>query len=427
MKTVATGFLLLTILGVTGSWLVSPNEPVSPPKDAARAALPVTTMVLEPVSSITRNRQFTGTVVAARRTRLAFERSARLLQVQFDEGQHVSEGATLAVIDQRQLAAEVTELQAGIEQQKAVLDELIKGPRAELIASARADLAAESADVELRKATYDRTQGLFDRRATSAQALDEVRLAWKAAVARRDAVSRKLDELVAGTRKEQITAQRAVVAALEAKLAQRQIDVEDSELKAPFSGTIVRRFADEGDMLSPQQPVLELLEADQLEARVGVPSSLIDSLDLEGYVVMTSGQSEVTGRIRNVVSQVDAATRTQTVVIDIDNPVESGLADGALIRLQFDETHAVEGYRVPLTALASGSRGLWSLYVLETDKRDPSHSIVAARAVEVLHTNGDTAVVRGAIYQHERIIVDGVHRVVPGQRVSDVNLATEKS
>jgi len=432
MKTIALGILLAALLGAAGTWLaiVPDDGPATVVTDPQRDALPVRTMELEKLSAITRDREFAGTVLAARRSRLAFQRSARLMKVLVDEGQSIAAGDVLAVIDQRQLSARVTELEAGIQQQQAFLKELTEGPRKQTIASMQANLDAMSADVDLQKATLDRTQGLFRRKATSAQALDEVQLAWKASVARRDSVARQLDELNAGTRQEKIDAQDAVLTGLKAQLSQLQIDVTDSELKAPFAGTVVKRFADEGDMLSMQQPVLELLETSNLEAHVGVPSSLVSTLERDAYFVLTSGNQKCSGRIRDVLSQVDPQTRTQTVILSILESDSSGLADGALVRLSLQETQAVEGFQVPLTALASGSRGLWTLYVVEAaeGKSRPhgNESIIAPRAVEVLHTDGDSAVVRGAVYEGETIVADGVHRVVSGQRVTIQPTAAEE-
>ena len=426
MRMIAAGIILLTLLGFTGARLNSSRESPAVVENTDRTALPVKTLVLEPITSLTRERQFSGTIVAARRTRLAFERSARLERVLVDDGQQVEKGQLLAVIDQRQLLAQMAELSAGIRQQRAVLDELNSGPRPETIASARADLDALSADVELRKATLERTQNLYERKATSEQSLDEERLAWKAAVARRDAVSKKLDELTAGTRTEQIAAQEAIVAGLEAQLQRLQIDVADSEVKAPFAGTVVKRMADEGDMLTAEQPIVELVETDKLEAHIGVPPALIRTMDRNTYYILSVDGLEVTGRIRDVIAQVDPATRTQTVVLDIDDAHVQNLADGQLARLKFSETQTIEGFRVPLTSLASGSRGLWSIYVLETDPNEPGRQVVRTRTVEVLHTDGDSAVIRGTVYAGDHVVAEGVHRVVPGQAVSDTTTVAEK-
>ena len=415
MKTIAAILSLLAVLGVTGGLLVSSHIGNADDVEKVEAALPVNVVAVQPVSSVTREREFTGSVIAARRTRLAFERPARLVEAVVDEGDDVAEGQVLARIDQRQLRTQRSELNARLKQQKAILAELISGPRRETIAATQAELAARAADVELRKATFDRSQNLFNRKGTSAQELDEVRLAWKSAAARQDALQRQLDELEAGTRVEQLEAQKALIDGIEAQLERLDIDITDSELKAPFSGTVIKRFGDEGDLLSAQQPLFEILETGRLEARIGVPSRLIASLADREYFVLTANELEFTGQLRNVVAQVDPATRTQTVVISIDDSFPDGIADGQLVRMKVNEKVEANGFQVPVTALASGSRGLWNVYAVEDDA--DSGTVVRNRVVEVLHTDGEQAIVRGALYEGERIVVDGIHRVVPGQTV----------
>ena len=168
-------------------------------------------------------------------------------------------------------------------------------------------------------------------------------------------------------------------------------------------------------MLSAQQPLFEILETGRLEARIGVPSRLIASLADREYFVLTANELEFTGQLRNVVAQVDPATRTQTVVISIDDSFPDGIADGQLVRMKVNEKVEANGFQVPVTALASGSRGLWNVYAVEDDA--DSGTVVRNRVVEVLHTDGEQAIVRGALYEGERIVVDGIHRVVPGQTV----------
>ena len=418
MKTILT-IVVVTLLGATGMWFVRSDDSATAEPSVERETLPVETQVLKPVTSILRERQFSGTVVAARRTRMAFERSARLVEVLVDEGDVVTEGQVLARIDQRQLQTQVDRVNAELSQQRAVLAELTVGPRKETIAAMKAESQALKADVDLRLATLKRVDGLYKRNATSAQSVDEAELAWKSFAAKRDAVLKQLEELEAGTRIEKIAAQEAMVAGLEARLASLKIDVGDSELKASFEGTIVNRTADEGDMLSPQQPVFELLETGRMEARIGIPSALVGELNREEYYVLTAGHVEVTGKIRSVLAQVEQETRTQTVVIEIDKANAGQLADGQLIRMAFELQIQVEGFEIPLAALASGSRGLWSVYVVEPVEGGASQQTVVARSVEVLHTDGSMVVVRGAIYEGEKIVTNGVHRVVPGQVVID--------
>lgn len=440
MKTKTATFVILAVLGAAGTWMFAmPVDAMTGETfDASETAvLPVAAIPLEAITSMKRQRQFTGVAVAARRSSLAFERTARLLQVLVDEGQRVEATQVLAILDQRHLEARMDQLNADVAQQTAVLEELTSGPRQELIASTRAELAALTADEELSQATFQRADKLFERNATSIQQLDEARLSWKSAAARTAAMQKRLEELQTGTRQERIDAQRAVVASLEAQRRQLQYDLDDSQLKAPFSGIVVRRMADEGDMLNPQQPVLELLETTKMEARIGVPSALVGQLDRDGYHVLTTDALSVTGRIRDVIAQIDPATRTQTVVLDIDAEHCESLADGQLIRLNFQETQPVQGFRVPLTALANASRGLWSVYVVETANRSSNSEseteaemqfpVIRARTVEVLHSDGQYAVIRGTIYAGEQIVANGVHRVSPDQHVRLVQAESPES
>ncbi|MEZ6126949.1 MAG: hypothetical protein R3C49_27850 [Planctomycetaceae bacterium] len=122
-----------------------------------------------------------------------------------------------------------------------------------------------------------------------------------------------------------------------------------------------------------------------------------------------------------MIGVVDPVTRTRTVLIDLDDGESAQLADGQLIRMQLEESIPTEGFQVPITSLASGSRGLWAVYAAEpvtAELRDSTERIVRSRPVEVLHSDAQTAVVRGALKSGDLIVADGVHRVVPGQRVT---------
>ncbi len=170
--------------------------------------------------------------------------------------------------------------------------------------------------------------------------------------------------------------------------------------------------------------MFELIETGNLEARIGVPSALLPGLKAQEYVILNADGHEITGRLKSVVPQVDPATRTQVAVITIDSTEVPLLADGQLIRLHLEEKLKLAGFEVPVVALAKAPRGLWSVYVIEPDESSTGIGTIAARSVELLHMDSQTAVVRGAISGDERIIASGIHRIVPGQKVNWTKAAT---
>ena len=73
------------------------------------------------------------------------------------------------------------------------------------------------------------------------------------------------------------------------------------------------------------------------------------------------------------------------------------------------------GFWIPSSTLSRGRRGLWSVLVLQP--ADDGKQKAQKRDVEVLHTSGDRALVRGTLDDGDVVIASGAHRVAPGQAV----------
>ncbi|MEZ6040923.1 MAG: efflux RND transporter periplasmic adaptor subunit [Planctomycetaceae bacterium] len=379
--------------------------------------MPVEVDTLRHVTQASRQLVFTGTLRAARRSGLGFERSGRLEQVFVDEGESLRKGEPIANLDQRQLQIQIRETQARLAQQQAVLDELTAGPRKETIEAAAAELDALKAEAELRQLTLTRTQELSKRDAAARQNVDDALFGWKMMAAKRDSAARRLEELTAGTRAEQIAGQQASVQILESQLERLRLEEKDSTLLAPFDGIVVQRLADEGTMLTAQQSVIELLETGRMEAHIGIPTAVVPVVRASEYLVLSVDGRDLTGNLRQVLPQVDPTTRTQSAIIDLRGE-NAFLADGQIVKLRLSESMDTDGYRVPVSALSSGSKGLWSLAVVETTEE--GREIVRLRPVEVVLTEGETVVVRGAVDGGERFVRQGAHRLTDGQRIHQI-------
>jgi hypothetical protein len=112
--------------------------------------------------------------------------------------------------------------------------------------------------------------------------------------------------------------------------------------------------------------------------------------------------------------EIDESTRTAAVVFQFD-PGQRLLV-GQLARLALQQRVDTKGIWLPTSALVKGIRGLWSCFAVEKT-HDRGAYEVRRRDVEVLHTEADRVFVRGTINDGDRIIKDGVQRVVPGQLV----------
>jgi len=59
-----------------------------------------------------------------------------------------------------------------------------------------------------------------------------------------------------------------------------RVKLEQTKIRAPFSGFIQNRFLDSGTVVSPGIPIIEIIDSTGVEAHVSIPSSVIESLEV---------------------------------------------------------------------------------------------------------------------------------------------------
>ncbi|MEM8864528.1 MAG: efflux RND transporter periplasmic adaptor subunit [Planctomycetota bacterium] len=419
-KGVLWSALIVTALGVGVPPLAQSlaADEAAPPAERSQAAMPVQVMVATPSDSYSVQRAYTGTLVAARRSELAFERPGKVIRLLVDEGDRVKAGQLLAELDRRRLIASKQTVEAELAEAKAVLAELVKGPRDEAIATAAAEVRTLQADRDVAERNLRRRRQLVETSAISREEYDESFFATKAAAARVVAAEKKLEELETGTRVERVDAQKARVAALQASLADVNHEIEDTQLVAPFAGSITQRRMDEGAIAPMGTPVFDLIEDNRLEAWVGVPVESASRLNVGDPVKVVINRRQHDARVKSLRSELDPTTRTQNVVLEVLPAEGERLVAGQVARILLAETINKSGIWAPTSALTPHRRGLWAVYVVDGD--GPNQTI-AKRDVELLHTEGDRSFVRGTLQAGDRIVVAGGHKVVAGQRVAIVN------
>ena len=306
--------------------------------------------------------EYAGRVTSRRKSQLGFERGGRLERLLVDDGDRVQAGRPAR--GARHPRARRAPARAG-------------GPAAPGRGPARTA-----------KRTTHRQRQLFDSSHTSE--------------ARYDAAL--FDE----------RARDAAHEAARAALASVDVALELSRIEAPYAGVLTARYADEGTVVAPGEPLFELIEDGALEARIGVPPETAASLEPgTRYDITVAGRS-FEARLHATLPSVEPDTRT----VDRALP-PAGARAGHRGRRARARLRGAAGSGPGLLAAdhgpAESRRGLWSAYVVS-----PASDGVATldrRQLEVLHAEADRAFVRGTLREGERVVASGVHRLVPGQRV----------
>ncbi|MCF6446065.1 efflux RND transporter periplasmic adaptor subunit [Nereida sp. MMG025] len=299
-------------------------------------------------------RQFVGQIESAASVPLSFELGGRLSDLLVEEGQTIKAGQLIARLDTA----------------------LLKAEQERLIASR----AALTAQLDLAQSRLARATALRKDGFASVEAVDQ-------ATATRD-------ELISRTQE------------VDAALSTVAINLEKSELFAPFDGRIGMRNVDGGETLAAGAPILTLIETTAPQVRVGLPLS-IDIAALQSPEIVVQGRTYDAVLLR-VRPDIDPVTRTQTAIFSLnsDDAPAFGQTATVVVTTPVDQV----GTWLPLDAMQQGVGGYWTVLTVDDNT-------VRQASVEVLHAEATRAFVRGTFQDGARMIATGAHRVVPGQRV----------
>ncbi|NER19901.1 MAG: efflux RND transporter periplasmic adaptor subunit [Symploca sp. SIO1C2] len=391
--------------------------------------IPVETTVAIPVNSYQVERSYTGTIIPRRSSSLSFEIAGKLTQITVDGGDRVEPGTPLAFLDTSTLKIKQQELFAQRKQLVAQLKEMQAGSRAETIAAARASVRQLSQQLQLARQKSARRESLYQEGAISREQQDEAANEASTLQARLDNAQSQLDELIVGTRPERIEAQEALIEQQDANIANLEVELKKSILQAPFAGTVSARLVDEGTVVGAGQSILKLVENNQLEAHIGVPVNAAAKIKVGNTFTLQIEQKNYQAQVGSILPEVDPQTLTVTIVFKLTQGGVAEVVPGQVAKLQLTETINHPGYWLPITALVEGERGLWSCYVLGEKQNvaasDQAVFPVKQQDVEVLYTQSDRVLVRGTLQPNQQVIVDGIHRIIPGQIVSVSNGKTK--
>lgn len=210
-------------------------------------------------------------------------------------------------------------------------------------------------------------------------------------------------ETDAQTRLAQLQAARAELRAIE-------LEIGNTTLQAPISGTISRIIADIGSFVSPGGEVLEIVNNDPLIAVVNVQQSEVANLrtGMEAQVRFIGGDTRE-GQVRFISPIADAATRTFRVEVEIANPdgaIPAGLS--AEVAIPFA---TVSAHRVSAALGRLGEDGRIGIHIVDDD------NTIRFVPIEVVRARSDGIWVTG-LPDEARIVTISQGSLAPGQEVT---------
>jgi len=331
---------------------------------------------------ITETSEFVGRIQAPNRVALVARDTAFLEKQLFTEGAEVNKGDLLYVLEQPPFQADLAAKQATVQQLQAQLQ--------------NATIA------------FNRAASLLHTPAGQQSNVDDARAT--------------------------MLAYAAQVANAQAQARQSEINLGYTEIRAPISGKIGRTSVTTGNVVSPSSGTLTTIVS-QDPMYVVFPISLRTGLELRERYANKGGFGAVlirlrlpdgrmygqTGTLNFVDNTISQSTDTIILRGTITNPplheakigqaTVRELADGEFVTVLLEGVEPVEVLTIPRAAVLSDQQGDF-VYTVDAQNR------AQQTRIQLGQSTPSTATVLSGLTEGERVVIDGVQRVHPGQAVS---------
>lgn len=339
-----------------------------------------------------------------------------------EQGTTVTKGEVIAVLERSALeaavkAAEAAQLRAKIQAKPEVIEGQIQQTRA-AAAAAKAQLADLEKNMTDLVRDKDRATSLSRDGVISVQMRDKAVTAHEASIekakALRAEVSRAETAVVLAEAQTRESAEAAVAGA-DAALQQVQATLNDATIAAPISGVVCTKHVEEGDMVGPMTPLVQIMDVGTVKVTGGISerhfSALAPGKTKVRVRVDAYPGEEFEGTVYQVSPSIDRVTRTVGVEIRIPNPncrLKPGMFARLDLVLQRRENVAV----VPDSALLRAGEESFAFVV--------NGSTAHRRVLKLGLAEGPRHEVLEGVKPGDLIVVRGQHMLKDGDTVKVV-------
>lgn len=325
-------------------------------------------------------------------------------KIYVDIGDRVHAGQLLAELEVPEMTAQVEGAQAGVQRSQ---EEILRARSA--VTRAEADHAALHAAAQRLQQASDARPGLIAQ-----QELEDAQAKDNSSGAEVEAA------------KSELSAMEQALGGAQAEHRHYASLADYSHITAPFDGIVTWRYADTGALLQAgtsnagSMPVVKLAQVNVLRLRLPVPESLAGYVHIgdEAKIHVQANGQEITGKVIRTTGELDLATRSMQVEIDLPNS-DGKLTPGMYADVTLDIQRSANGLTVPVNAVDRSQSAPFALVVNEQGR-------IEKKTIRLgMETPNRVEVVDG-LKEGERVVVANLSSFSPGEAVDAREIGAEK-
>ncbi len=339
--------------------------------------------------------------------------NAPIRTISVRKGDSVAANQVLATLESRDVAAARQEAQAAVQDAEANLQKIESGTLPTDIEKARGDVENAQATLNQAQKVYDRRSELYKEGAIPGRELLQSETDLAQAKTAYEVARRTLDLLQRQSATKDIAMARSRVEQARARLAAANAQVQYTDLRSPFAGTITDQMQYPGDMAAPGTPTFTIMDVSVMNARAQVPETdagRIKAGQSCQFKPADNGIPPVDGKVTVTNRAVDPQRRTVEIWCEIPNG-NRGLRANIFGQVAFS-VGSTRGVTVPKSAVLF-NEGTRSGTVMVVDAKHIAHQ----REVDASTVLDDKVQIVKGINPGELVITEGGYGLPDGTEV----------
>jgi RND family efflux transporter MFP subunit len=224
---------------------------------------------------------------------------------------------------------------------------------------------------------------------------------------------------------------KAKLQAAESKLAAAKLSVKRTTINAPFNGLVLDSFVEEGQLISSQTEIANLVKTDQFWVQVTIPVSRLSRIQFPESDGQPGASAKIIfenedgtrisrpGTLFKLFGELDSQSRMAKILVTIDdplnlkgntkgnlagNPGDGKILLGSYVKVEIDAGTLDNVYVVPRQAVHEGN----IIWLLNQENR------LATRQVDIVWRRQNEMLIRADLHDPEKLIVSRLQTPLPG-------------
>jgi HlyD family secretion protein len=328
--------------------------------------------------------------------------SAPVRRFYVNRGSRVHQGQLLAELENRDLAAAVTDNEGGLQQAQAAYETTTAASLPEDLKKAELDLSTSRQALDAEQKLYDNRQYLYKEGALPRKELDQAGVSLLQAKAQFQIADQHLAALQSIGKPQTTKSAAGQLTSARGKYEGAAAQLAYTEIRSPIDGVVTERPGYPGETPPQGVPILTIMDTSSVIAKVHIPQEQAALIKV-GNEATISGLdiSAVESKVSLVSPAVDPNSTTVEVWVETKNAVEA-LRPGSTVQVEIVARKVPNAITIPASALLTNPAGGMNIMIVGADHKAHQTEVeVGVRNPELVQINkglavGQTVVTVGA-------------------------------